>query len=123
MNRQQIIDAITEAENHLISLREKLNNSLTSFKTGDVFNHNSHVPLIVAEIYGVDGNRFHIVGCSRSPFESHLSPYSDSAVRGGVSYEKMLDYLNNKIDNGWQYVGNINDALEVVVNNLRIKDV
>lgn len=117
MNKQQIAAAILETEKTLANLRAKLNQSkqLTSFKTGDVFNCKGNVPIIVAEIHNDAGNKYHIIGNDQSN-ENFMRPYND--CKDGVGKKEMLDYLNDRIENDWLYVGNLSEKFDSIVREM-----
>lgn len=119
MTKEQISAAILETEKTLANLRKKLEEpeKLESFKTGDVFSARNNISIIVAEIYDSNGPKYHVIGCNDCR-GGYLRPYSDFDVRGGVDKKKMLDYLNQKIQNGWKYVGNISEKFDEIVREM-----
>lgn len=117
MTKSAISAAILEAENTLAKLREKLNEKekITDFQTGDVFNNSSDVPLVVVERCRTHGNLFFVIGNDNSG-TNYLRAYSD--CRDGLTRNQMIDYLNEKLDSGWKYVGNIGAAFDEAMRNL-----
>ena len=113
MTKQQIAAQIKETEQKLANLREQLEKpeKITDFKLGDVY-FRGVVPIIVAEIWGSNQGLYHVIGNDYG-CGNYLRAYSD--CRKGLNHEQMLDYLNKKIENGWQYVGNISADFDAAV--------
>lgn len=124
MDKQKIISAILEAEKTLESLRQKLNEPekpqpLASFKVGDVFlSKRGTTPIIVMEkLVSVD-KFYHLCG-KDSHNKGYLSSYSDCGK--GFTFEQMLDYLNERIKNDWQLIGNISEKFDLMIKEMMNK--
>jgi len=117
MTKEQIAAAILETEKTLANLREKLKEpeKLESFKTGDLFDCESDVPIIVAELWSDGENKFHVIGNDRG-CNDYLRVYSD--CRNGLSKTEMQNYLDEKIQSGWKYVGNISEKFDSIVREM-----
>jgi len=114
MNKEQIVSQIKETEEKLAALRRELKKpeKVIDFKVGDMYNCPANVPLIVMETWG---ERYFIAGndcCNKE----YLGAYYD--IKNPITREKMIDYLNDRVESGWKYIGNISESFDKIVKEM-----